>query len=222
MSPSVWLADVARQSTVFRGTPVQVIPNGLDGALFSPGDRDEARRQLDLPSSERVLLAGAVGTVRDERKGFALLVDALRKCATSNVTRGWRLLVFGGTGPGQESLGIPVSYLGNISDERRLPAFYRAADLYALPSLQDNLPNTVVESLACGTPVVGFRTSGIATIVDGRTGRLAEPFSSESLASAITDGMSFSENRDWRAQSRRQFRAAVRVAGPCPELFAPL
>jgi glycosyltransferase involved in cell wall biosynthesis len=132
------------------------------------------------------------------------------------LTANWRLVVSGaGEGPGEAELGIPVSYRGAVESETDLPALYQAADAYVLPSLQDNLPNTVVESLACGTPVVAFRSGGLADMIEnGVTGRLADPFSPASLASAIKDTIEAAEKNSWRAACRREFERMYAWPGP--------
>jgi glycosyltransferase involved in cell wall biosynthesis len=163
-----------------------------------------------------VLIAGAVGAVKDQRKGFDLLIQAVKACVASGWAEKWRLLVFGAeTGPGREVVGVPVTYCGNVKDERDLPPIYQSADVYTLPSLQDNLPNTVVEAFACGTPVVAFRTGGLANMItDGRTGRLAEPFSTQSLAGALRDALSASVEDTWRKACRDEFERVY--AWPVP------
>jgi glycosyltransferase involved in cell wall biosynthesis len=216
VSPSVWLAETAKESRVLRDTRVEVIPNGIDGELFKPGDISEARKRLGLPMDEHVVLTGAMGAVRDERKGFQLLTAALRICRETGRAEKWRLVVFGAdTGPDESTIGIPVTYLGSVRSESDLPVAYRAANVFAMPSLQDNLPNTVVEALACGKPVVGFRASGLATmIVDGKTGRLAEPFSPASLASALDDAMKTSALAPWNQDCRQEFERCYAWPGP--------
>jgi glycosyltransferase involved in cell wall biosynthesis len=216
VSPSVWLAQTARESKILRNTRIEVIPNGIDGGLFKPGGRTEARQQLGLLNDERIVLTGAIGPVRDERKGFQLLSAALRICRQSGRAQNWRLVVFGAeSGPDESTTGIPVTYLGAFHKETDLPLVYQAGDLFALPSLQDNLPNTAVEALACGTPVVGFRDSGLATmIVDGKTGRLAQPFSPDSLASALADTIEAAAQRHWNVECRREFEREYAWPGP--------
>jgi glycosyltransferase involved in cell wall biosynthesis len=215
VAPSPWLAEAARRSSVMQRSRVEVIPNGLDGMKFKPEHSADARRRLDLPDDERILLTGAVGAVKDERKGFSLLVDALRACRTVGKTMKWRLLVFGAnTGPGEDVVGIPVSYCGSVADEHALARIYQAADVYVLPSLQDNLPNTVVEALACGKPVVGFRAGGLATMVtDDRTGWLAEPFSTASLSAALVKAME-STSEENSAACRAEFDRVYAWPGP--------
>jgi glycosyltransferase involved in cell wall biosynthesis len=215
VSPGHWLAEAARQSVVFRDCTVRVIPNGLDGTLFRPEGRREARQRLGIAQDAKVILTGAMGAVTDNRKGFSLLADALQRCRQTARADNWHLLVFGAdSGPSQSELGLPVIYGGKVAVEEQLPRYYQAGDVYALPSLQDNLPNTVVESLACGTPVVGFRSSGPASmIVDGKTGKLAEPFSSASLAEALQDVLSRDQS-NWQAACRREFEDRYAHPGP--------
>ena len=216
VSPSVWLAETARRSAILANARVEVIPYGLDGTLFKPGSRAEARRHLGVPDGERILLTGAFGAVREERKGFFLLVDALRACSSAGGTEKWRLLVFGAdSGPGVETTGIPVSYCGTIKSENDLPRVYQAADVFVIPSIQDNLPNTVMEALACGKPVVGFRSSGVGTMIqDGRTGWLAEPFSSESLAGALRNALDATYRDEWSVACREDFERVYAWPGP--------
>lgn len=83
-------------------------------------------------------------------------------------------------------LGFPIHYTGRLHDDLSLRLLYAAADVFVIPSRQNNLPNTGLEAHACGTPVVAFRTGGLVGIVDDRcTGALADPFEPESLAAAI-------------------------------------
>jgi glycosyltransferase involved in cell wall biosynthesis len=176
----------------------------------------EARKQLGLPEDETILLTGAVGAVKDERKGFHLLVEALRKCRQAGGTDKWRLLVFGAnSGPSETTVGIQVSYRGTVRTEADLPRIYQAADAFVIPSVQDNLPNTVLEALACGKPVVGFRSSGVATMIkDGCTGRLAEPFSVDSLAKAIHEVLATECREEWNAACRANFETLYAWPGP--------
>jgi len=227
VSPSVWLAETAKESTILKNARIEVIPNGIDGKLFSPGDRSEARKQLSLPKDEHIVLTGAVGAVSDERKGFHLLTAALRICRETGRAENWRLAVFGAdAGPDESTVGIPVTYLGSVRSESDLPTAYRAADLFALPSLQDNLPNTVVEAMACGKPVVGFRAGGLATMIaNGKTGRLAEPFSPESLAAALCDAMKASSSIQSSQDCRQEFEHTYAWPGPAQryaELYADI
>lgn len=185
VTPSRWLADCARQSTLMRDWPIVVIPNALDTDLWQPIQKRLARELLVLPQDEPLMLFGAMGGGRDPRKGFDLLVTALRHLRGE--IKGMRLLVFGQLAPKESpDLGFPVHYTGHLHDDLSLRAIYSAADALVIPSRQDNLPNTAVEALACGTPVIAFDSCGMPDIVDHQhTGYLARAFDTEDLAQGI-------------------------------------
>lgn len=178
-SPSPWLAQCARESSLFRHRRIEVIPNGLDTDVFSPAGR---------PSSRALILAGAVNTTRDQRKGFRLLQAALHTLAAD----GWRgkaeLVVFGSDEPpGRPDVGVPTTYLGGINDDRRLVSVYSKASVFVAPSIQENLANTVMEAAACGTPCVAFDIGGMSAMIEHRrTGYLATPFEADDLARGIS------------------------------------
>lgn len=182
VTPSHWLAQCARQSALMQDWPVHVIPNAIDTELWAPMPREKARARLDLPPDEPLVLFGAMGGGSDPRKGFEPLRDALLRLHSQG--RALHLLVFGG----QEDMNLPfkVHQPGQVNDPETLRAIYSAADVFALPSRQDNLPNTGVEALACGTPIVGFDIGGLPDLVTGPDlGYLARPFDTESLAHGL-------------------------------------
>jgi glycosyltransferase involved in cell wall biosynthesis len=188
--PSTWLADCARRSVLMRSWPISVIPYPIDLKIWAPCDQAQARTLLGLPLDKPLVLFGAIGGTDDPRKGADLLLDALgylRATAAGTALEQLELVVFGQSRPASPpDLGFPVHYSGHLHDDISLRLLYTAADVFAIPSRQDNLPNTGLEAHACGTPVVAFRTGGLADIVEDRiTGALAEPFDPESLAEAI-------------------------------------
>lgn len=185
VSPSNWLAGCARQSMLMREWPVTVVPNAVDTSVWQPLNKSLARELLKLPNDAPLLLFGAVGGARDPRKGFELLRQALRHL--QGQVKELQLIVFGQHAPREpDDLGFPIHYMGHLHDDLSLRVLYSAADAMVIPSRQDNLPNTGVEALACGTPVVAFNTCGLPDIVKHeKTGYLAEPFNSEDLASGI-------------------------------------
>jgi len=183
VTPSRWLAGQARRSPLLGRLRVSAIPNGLDTEVFCPLDRDAARRVLRLPQESRVILAGAfkLGT---RRKGMDLLLAALRELRGDRAFRA-HLLLFG-AGAEPPGLPIPCTSIGYVENERMLAMLYCAADVFVLPTRADNLPNTLVESIACGTPCVSFRVGGVPEVVrEGETGLLAEPEDAEDLARCI-------------------------------------
>lgn len=185
VTPSRWLAQCVRESALMRDWPVSVIPNPIDTDLWQPLDQTLARELLFLPKDIPLLLFGAIGGGQDPHKGFDLLQAALQHLRGE--ISGLQLVIFGQLRPKDPpDLGFPIHYTGHLHDDISLRALYSAADAFVLPSRQDNLPNTGVESLACGTPVVAFNTCGLPDIVTHKkTGYLAKAFDSEDLARGI-------------------------------------
>jgi glycosyltransferase involved in cell wall biosynthesis len=163
---SRWMADCARRSSLFRGRPVEVIPNGVSTETFAPRDKLAARKALGLPASTPMILFGALYSTSDKRKGFHLLKPALELLKKSQ-TGPFGVLVFGATESNVVFEGNPpVCYLGTISDDQKLSEIYSAADVTVVPSLEDACPKVPMESMACGTPVVCFDATGLRDIVD--------------------------------------------------------
>ena len=179
---------------------MHVIPNGVDTNDFAPRDRSFAREILGLPPEAPVLLHVG-GSAAQTHKGFSILREALRGVTDVNG------LVFASVGPDIPDIGLPVRHLrlGAIDKDRWLSLAYSAADFSVVPSIQDNFPNTVLESLACGTPVVAFDTGGVPDMVrPGVTGFLAPTGSADALRRAAIAALN--ARGEWgrlRAECRR-------------------
>lgn len=180
---SRWLADEASSSALFATNKVVNLPNPIDVNIFSPFNRLKARELLNLPEDRKLILFGAMGAASDPRKGFPELRRALEHLTTPDA----ELVVFGASQP-QEGAAFnqKAHYLGRLYDDVTLRVLYSAADVMVVPSLQENLSNAIMESLACGTPVVGFDIGGNSDLIDHNTnGYLAEPFDINDLAQGI-------------------------------------
>jgi glycosyltransferase involved in cell wall biosynthesis len=184
VTPSRWMADCARQSSLLRDRRIEVIPNGIETDLYQPLDRQRCREILNLPEDRKFILFGAINATSDRRKGFQYLQPALQSLAQ----QGWQgraeLLIYGANRPAAPpDLGLPARYLGYLHDDRSLANLYAAADLAVVPSVEDNLPNVVVEALACGTPCVAFAIGGMPDMIAHQeNGYLARPFEVDDLA----------------------------------------
>ncbi|MEK7269487.1 MAG: glycosyltransferase [Planctomycetota bacterium] len=191
VSPSRWLAGRAGRSRLFCGRRIEVLPNAVDTAAFRPKPKAEARRALGIPAAARVLLFGA-HRGGGRRKGLPLLLEALAaarsdpRFAAISSGGGLKVLTFGFMDSEPARSFVPIRHLGYIPEPGRLADLYAAADLFLLPSLEDNLPNTLLESLACGTPVVACAAGGIPeALEDGVTGALTPPRDARAFAGAI-------------------------------------
>ena len=165
---SQWIAGLARTATLFQGKKVVSIPNAINMDVFHPEDKALARQSLGLPSDRRLLLFGSQ-RITDERKGFKYLVEACEHIHRNypEWTDKIGIVVVGAKSETIDSmLPFPVYAVNYVSDEKSMVEIYNAVDLYVTPSLQDNLPNTIVESMACGVPCVGFRVGGIPEMID--------------------------------------------------------
>jgi len=185
--PSTWLASCARSSPLLAGTRIEVIPNGIDTEVFKPLDKAVARRIFGLPPAARIVLFGAMGAVTDRNKGFRELTEAL-----SRFSRDWSrgevlLVVFGSAEPREQPhFGVPTRYVGRLFDDVSLSVLYSAADVFVAPSRQENLPTTVMEAMACGTPTVAFNSSGFPDLVDHeQSGFLAAAYDPADFARGI-------------------------------------
>jgi len=180
VTPSQWLATEARAG-LWAGHHVQVIPNGLPLQSFKPCDRAQARAQLGIDAQGPVLLMVA-DNLTERRKGGQILIEALGQLSTQRLT----LLTLGAGRFELPGTGVRVHPLGFKSQPEELAVAYSAADALVHPAPVDNLPNVVVESIACGTPVIGFPIGGMVDMVrPGQTGWLAAEVSSQSLSQAI-------------------------------------
>ncbi len=201
VTPSQWLAREVRRSALFADRFVSVIPYGVDTEIFRPRDRNASRDVLGLPPDARVILFLA-DWVGETRKGFSVLQKAL---AGIQETASLFLLTLG-NGAAEISSNIPAMNLRYLDEEKFLSLVYSAADLFVLPALQDNLPNTALEALACGVPIVAFDIGGIPDMVrDGVEGRLVPGGDVEALQAAICDLLAHPETlREMGCQARRR------------------
>lgn len=185
VTPSHWLSDCAQDSSILHKFPRHVFPNGLNTDVFSPRAQAEARDVLGLEEDAKILLFVADWT-SSPRKGFQYVPDAISILNDENITC---VTVGPGGASGGQSGWMPKS-LGSIKNDRFLSLVYSAADLLVCPSIQDNLPNTVLESISCGTPCVAFNIGGMPDMIEeGVTGWLANTMDSQSLAEAIRRGL---------------------------------
>ena len=222
VAPSRWMADTARKSRVMGDCPIHVIPNSLDTRLYRPLPDNNERERLGIPSDAACILFNA--EVHGElRKGFPQLLRALEHCMTDSAFRRKaaagkiRLVTVGRNKKSDFNLGMPVHALGYIRDEKEMARIFNACDLFVLPSLEDNLPNTVLEAMACAVPVVAFAAGGVPEMIaDEKTGLLCPVGDSESLARAMILLI------DNPAMRREMGREARRVVESCfrPEVQA--
>ncbi|MBN1944404.1 MAG: glycosyltransferase family 4 protein [Bradymonadales bacterium] len=179
---SRWLTDEAKTSRVFERIRTMTIPNGLNMSDWFPEDKAESRRSLGVPANALIIAAGAQ-YLTDFYKGGGHLLDTIGRLEKEN----YHLLVFGRDSDriaDAVKIGCTdIGYLGSAVDLRRV---YTAADVFIAPSTMEAFGKTIIESMACETPVVCFNATGPMEIVDHKVnGYKARPLSSQSLAEGI-------------------------------------
>lgn len=187
VSPSKWLFNCTKQSFLTKDKPVHHIPNIVDADLFKPLGRGFARRMLNINESVPVVAFGAF-SISSPYKGWSELLKALKILSSDMTVKNLTLLIFGAGYNKEiaESVPFNVRFLGFLKDEYSTVMVYNAADVFVTPSLADNFPTTVLESLSCGTPVVGFDVGGIPDmIIHKKNGYLARYREAEDLAEGI-------------------------------------
>lgn len=179
---SEWIATVARKSFFNRWMKVVSIPNPIDSAIFNKTDKKDSRVALNLPLDKKLLLFGAVN-INDKRKGIDYFLEALSEIKNDNI----ELIIFGQiSDEARKMFPIKIHSLGYISDVEKIRQAYNAADTFVIPSLEDNLPNTIMEAMACGTPCVGFNIGGIPEMIDHKVnGYVATYKDAKELAAGI-------------------------------------
>jgi glycosyltransferase involved in cell wall biosynthesis len=209
VAPSNWMARSIKLSSLMGFREVTVIPNTIETSIFKPYVKAEAKKILKINPDKFVLMSGFMPSKDDKHKGTSYLIDALNDLSTRPgiVRENIELIIFGNK-PNAEMPQFPfkTTFLGTIHNDEHLAKCYSAADAFITPSLEDNLPNTVMESLACATPVVAFKTGGIPDMVRHlENGYLAEYESSEDLAT----GMEWLYHEDQGHEIQKEARKTI-------------
>ena len=175
ITPSMWLYNLSKASQTLHKFPHYHIPNGIDTKVFKaiPREKQEAGRKL------KILFVAE--SLHNHRKGFDIFLPLLQE---DDMINRFQFITIGHI---RNASRLPhVTYYGIINNEERMSELYNEADIFVLPSREDNLPNSMVESLCCGTPVVGFAIGGVReTIADGENGYLSDSITTAGLKEAL-------------------------------------
>jgi glycosyltransferase involved in cell wall biosynthesis len=180
---SRWIHDCAKNSILLKEKRHVNLPNPINTRIFQPFNKIESRNIWNFPQDKKLILFGAIGATGDLRKGFLELNKALLRMTISNVE-----FVMCGSNNLQDlsDFKFKTHYLGELNDDVCLAKLYSAVDVTIVPSLQENLSNVIMESLACSTPVVGFDIGGNGDMIDHqKNGYLAKPFDIIDLKNGI-------------------------------------
>lgn len=191
---SEWLGRQVRKSSLLCDYEVVSIPNPIDTSVFQPKEKTAIRKSLGLPTDGKVILFVSQ-KVTDERKGAPYFIESMKVLAASapDLKDKLTVAVLGGHSDdvvaaisSEENGGWKGYSFGYVMDRQKIVDIYNSADCYVLPSLADNLPNTIMEAMACGVPCVGFDIGGIPEMIDHESnGYIAVPGDSADLAHGI-------------------------------------
>lgn len=187
VTPSRWLGECAQKSQILGKLPIKVIPNVLDRSIFRKVDKMFARQFLGIDAKIKLVLFVAELGSNNPYKGWPYLQQALEKVVSQGEAVQALILGCDNDETITATASYKVHFVGRLFDEYSLSLVYNAADLFVTPSLADNLPNTVLESLSCGTPVVAFNVGGISDLITHKkNGYLANYKDANDLAIGIS------------------------------------
>jgi glycosyltransferase involved in cell wall biosynthesis len=192
-APSKWIAELASKSNIFINRNIEIIKTGVDENHFKPNDKSVLRKIFNIPSEKTFILFGA-DSASDERKGIKYLIQALeyfKPAERKNIVLG----IFGGNyDKSIDNIGFDVHYFGYVT-ETFLPILYNLSDVFIAPSIEENLPNTVIEAMSCGIPSVSFEIGGMPDLIQHRiNGCMAYPRDAKSLYENIQYSLKNSES----------------------------
>lgn len=186
VAPSQWLANEAKSSYLLKNNPIHVIPYNINFDLFKPVNKISAKKSFGIDETKKIILFVSMN-VEDHRKGFDYFKQSILELENNieNWCNEYEVLAIGRNSD-IKHFNTKIHYIGRLNDVEKISMAYAAADVFVAPSLQDNLPNTVIESLSCGTPVVAFNIGGMPDMIEHKeNGYLASFKNSKSLSEGI-------------------------------------
>ncbi|MFA6820359.1 MAG: glycosyltransferase family 4 protein [Bacteroidaceae bacterium] len=181
---SRWLSDQAEQSYLLRSLRVIDIPNPISTLLFKPRDKEKSRRLCRLPLDKKLILFSAF-RITSPLKGLKYFQEACQLYSKAHAEMEGQIAIVA-VGKDADTLidkfPYPVYSMGYVDDEHLMASIYDACNAFVIPSLQDNLPNTIVEAMASGVPCIATKVGGIPQMINHKeNGYLAEPKEAEDI-----------------------------------------
>ncbi|KPU43683.1 D-inositol 3-phosphate glycosyltransferase [Oxobacter pfennigii] len=217
VTPSKWMAKCARESTVFKKNRIEVIPNSLETDIYEPYGKSFAKKELGFTANTKLILFGAQD-LKERRKGLHELLKSINILKKDEYIQGLLernelcILTFGHSSPLLDDMNVPYKSIGYVESDEKLSMIYSASDVLVLPSLEDNLPNLMLESMSCGTPVVAFDTGGMSdTIINNVNGYLCPLYDSEKLAYYISKALKYNMQEDCRSLILDKYRLEIQA-----------
>lgn len=207
---SRWIYNCSKNSILLKDKTHYNIPNLIDTKVFKPRNKKIARSKLGLPLNKKLILFGALDSTSEFNKGFELLINTVKHINNSEI----ELLVFGRANKEDlKNINLKSHYLGYFDNDIDLVQLYNTADVMLVPSLQENLSNTIMEAMSCGVPVVAFNIGGNSDLIEHKhNGYLAKPYECNDLKKGIDWALS-NENLGINARAKilKEFESTLVV-----------
>ncbi|MBY6117293.1 glycosyltransferase [Mameliella alba] len=176
--------EILKRAPYFKDCRIEHIPNSIETEVFKPHDKARCRAEFGLPADRKII--GYVPSFSSEVKGYRELLAALKKLDPATLGFDPYIMLVGNKTPATDAIEQDKKVLGYIGDNEKLARAFSCADLIVVPSLEETFSNTAAEAIACGVPVVGFRTGAIPDLaVNGKTGFTCEVGDVDGLAGGI-------------------------------------
>lgn len=189
VTPSRWLFSCVKNCDITKNNKIYHIPNLIDMSLFKPIKKNVARELFSINRNVMIIGFGADYALNNKYKGWEYMENALLILKENGVIKniGIELIIFGSNYNKEvdDKIPYPIHFLGHLNDDYSMIMAYNCMDIFVIPSIAENFPNTVLESLSCNIPVVGFIIGGIPDMVNDNTGYLSEYKNSNDLAKGI-------------------------------------
>jgi glycosyltransferase involved in cell wall biosynthesis len=203
VAPSNWIKK--RAARIFPTKDIRLIRHGIDTAIFKKTDKQEARQSLDFPMNKKIIMFMASGGTKTKEKGWDYVKEMATRFKDNNQIY---FLCIGGAPDQNKPFNNQVSYINYVADERLLALYYSASDVFIFPSLAEAVGLVAIEAMACGLPVVSFKTGGVPEIIiHKKTGYIANYKDAEDLYR----GVDYILNLD-RPKLEEMFNLSIKIA----------
>jgi glycosyltransferase involved in cell wall biosynthesis len=217
VSPSVWLSELSQKSKITKRFNHVIIQNPSFPDVPLNTSRDDIKRKLGLPTDKKIIMF-ASGNLNNTRKGLGLLFHAVRSMKKKN-----EIVLLGIGHKTKPEKGLHIIYTGSLSNVELLANYYYASDIFVTPTLAENSPLVVIESLCCGTPVVASRVGGIPDLVNESNGILFKTGDYMELQQAIHQALfQRSYNRHSIRNEALSFHSPSKIAADYVALYRAL
>jgi len=211
ITPSNWMANLARNSKIFKNSKIEVIPNPLNTKVFKPLNKKKCKKFFNL-TKKKIILFGGASPLDNPAKNFKCVINIVNNLNKLSKFKDCQLVIYGAYDKEiLNKIKFNYKHVGFISNEKKLAKLYNCADIFLQPSKIDNLPQTAIEAIACGIPIVSFNIGGMKDIIDTKkNGYLINPFNEKEYLKKVIKILN-SDNQKKRNNKKYFYSKAIRL-----------